>query len=70
MQRVEGKVALDEAPVWVAEDFALAVHRVGLEPVGKKIKINTALGPDVAVWHNAQTGKPRSNQREADDETG
>jgi hypothetical protein len=30
---------LDEAPVWTAEDFAHAVHRVGLEPVGKKINI-------------------------------
>ncbi|MDR1163023.1 MAG: hypothetical protein LBM17_04190 [Candidatus Accumulibacter sp.] len=34
---------LDEAPVWTAEDFANAVHRVGLKPVGKKVNEKTPL---------------------------
>jgi uncharacterized protein (DUF4415 family) len=47
---------LDEAPVWTAEDFAKAVHRVGLKPVGKKLKINITLDPDVVAWYKAQAG--------------
>jgi uncharacterized DUF497 family protein/uncharacterized protein (DUF4415 family) len=47
---------LDEAPVWTAEDFAGAVHRVGLEPVGKKLKINITLDPDVVAWYKAKAG--------------
>ena len=30
----------DDAPIWSDDDFANAVHRVGLKPVGKKLKIN------------------------------
>ncbi|MDR2244717.1 MAG: BrnA antitoxin family protein [Burkholderiales bacterium] len=47
---------LDEAPVWTAEDFANAVHRVGLKPVGKKLKINITLDPDVVAWYKAKAG--------------
>lgn len=48
---------VDEAPVWTAEDFAQAVHRVGLKPSPlKKQKINIALDPDVVAWFKMQTG--------------
>jgi hypothetical protein len=38
---------LDEAPPWTAEDFARATRRAGLQPVGKKLKINITLDPDI-----------------------
>jgi uncharacterized protein (DUF4415 family) len=47
---------LDDAPIWTDEDFARAVHRVGLKPVGKKLKINITLDPDVVAWYKAQAG--------------
>jgi uncharacterized protein (DUF4415 family) len=47
---------LDEAPIWTEEDFANAIHRVGLKPVGKKLKINLTLDPDVVAWYKAQAG--------------
>ena len=47
---------LDEAPPLTAEDFAHAVHRIGLEPVGKKLKINLTLDPDVVAWYKAKAG--------------
>jgi len=40
----------------MAEDFACAVHRVGLKPVGKKLKINMTLDPDVVAWYKAKAG--------------
>ena len=42
---------LDEAPFWTDEDFSNAVHRVGLKPVGKKVKINLTIDPDVVEWY-------------------
>ncbi|MCL1860625.1 MAG: BrnA antitoxin family protein [Proteobacteria bacterium] len=47
---------LDEAPVWTDDDFANAVHRVGLKPVGKKLKINMTLDPDVVAWYKSKAG--------------
>jgi len=47
---------LDEAPIWTDEDFAGAAHRVGLKPVGKKLKINITLDPDVVEWYKAKAG--------------
>jgi uncharacterized protein (DUF4415 family) len=48
---------LDEAPVWSPEDFAQAVHRVGLQPTpNKKQKINITLDPDVVAWFKQQAG--------------
>ena len=47
---------LDEAPVWTAEDFAGAIHRIGLKPVGRKLKINLTLDPDVVAWYKARAG--------------
>ncbi|TMQ75121.1 hypothetical protein ACCUM_1951 [Candidatus Accumulibacter phosphatis] len=48
---------LDEAPVWSPEDFAQAVHRVGLHPPAmKKQKINITLDPDVVAWFKQQAG--------------
>ena len=47
---------LDEVPPLTAEDFANAVHRVGLKPVGKKLKINLTLDPDVVAWYKAKAG--------------
>jgi uncharacterized protein (DUF4415 family) len=47
---------VDEAPVWSAEDFKRATHRVGLQPVGKKLKINIALDPDVIAWYKTKAG--------------
>jgi uncharacterized protein (DUF4415 family) len=43
-------------PPLTAEDFARAVHRVGLKPVGKKLKVNITLDPDVVAWYKAQAG--------------
>ncbi len=49
---------LDEAPVWSPEDFAQAVHRVGLQSTPmKKQKINIALDPDVVAWFKQQAGR-------------
>lgn len=48
---------LDEAPVWTAEDFEQATHRVGLKPAPmKKQKINITLDPDVVAWFKQRTG--------------
>ena len=47
---------LDEVPPLTAEFFANAVHRVGLKPVGKKLKINLTLDPDVVAWYKAKAG--------------
>ena len=47
---------LDEAPVWTDEDFSNAVHRVGLKPVGKKLKINLTIDPDVLEWYKKRAG--------------
>jgi len=48
---------LDEAPVWTAEDFAKATHRVALKPMPlKKQKINITLDPDVVAWFKQQAG--------------
>jgi uncharacterized protein (DUF4415 family) len=47
---------LDEVPPLTAENFANAVHRVGLVPVGKKMKINITLDPDVVAWYKKQAG--------------
>ena len=48
---------LDEAPVWSAEDFAAAKHRVGLKPVPlKKQKINITLDPDIVAWFKSEAG--------------
>lgn len=47
---------LDEVPPLTAQDFAGAVHRVGLKPVGKKLKINLTLDPDVVEWYKARAG--------------
>lgn len=46
----------DDAPIWSDDDFANAVHRVGLKPVGKKLKINLTLDPDVVSWYKARAG--------------
>jgi uncharacterized protein (DUF4415 family) len=46
----------DEAPVWANEDFVNAIHRVGLKPVGKKLKINITLDPDVVAWYKGKAG--------------
>jgi len=54
--QISGLDDLDEAPIWTAEDFAHAVHRVGLKPVGKKLKINIALDPDVVAWYKTKAG--------------
>jgi uncharacterized protein (DUF4415 family) len=45
---------LDEVPPVTAKDFANAVHRVGLQPVGKKLKVNMTLDPDVVAWYKAR----------------
>jgi len=47
---------LDEVPPLTAEFFAHAVHRVGLKPVGKKMKINITLDPDIVAWYKAKAG--------------
>jgi len=47
---------LDEVPSWTNDDFANAIHRVGLKPVGKKLKINMTLDPDVVAWYKARAG--------------
>lgn len=48
---------MDDAPVWTAEDFNKAVHRVGLAPSPlKKQKINITLDPDVVSWFKAEAG--------------
>ncbi len=48
---------LDEAPVWTADDFAMAVHRVGLKPAPlKKVKISITLDPDVVSWFKSKAG--------------
>ena len=47
---------LDEVPPLSAEFFANAVHRVGLQPVGKKLKINLTLDPDVVAWYKSRAG--------------
>jgi len=46
----------DDAPAWTEGDFVSAVHRVGLQPVGKKQKINLTLDPDVVAWYKARAG--------------
>jgi len=46
----------DDAPIWSDDDFANAVHRVGLKPVGKKLKINLTVDPDVVSWYKARAG--------------
>jgi len=45
---------LDEVPPLTAADFSKAVHRVGLKPVGKKLKINLTVDPDVVAWYKAR----------------
>ena len=47
---------LDEVPPLSEDFFANAVHRVGLKPVGKKVKINITLDPDVVAWFKAEAG--------------
>ena len=47
---------MDDAPVWTDNDFSNAVHRFGLKPVGKKLKINLTLDPDVVEWYKARAG--------------
>ena len=47
---------MDDAPVWTDDDFSNAVHRIGLKPVGKKLKINLTLDPDVVEWYKARAG--------------
>ncbi|MDR1275933.1 MAG: BrnA antitoxin family protein [Candidatus Accumulibacter sp.] len=47
---------LDEVPPLTAEDFAKGVHRVGLKPVGKKLKINMTVDPDIVAWFKASAG--------------
>jgi uncharacterized protein (DUF4415 family) len=47
---------MDDAPVWTADDFAHATHREGLNPVGKKLKINITLDPDIVSWYKAEAG--------------
>ena len=54
---LQASVDLDEAPVWSPEDFAQAVHRVGLQSTPmKKQKINITLDPDVVAWFKQQAG--------------
>jgi uncharacterized protein (DUF4415 family) len=47
---------LDEVPPLTDAFFANAVHRVGLHPVGKKLKINITLDPDIVAWYKARAG--------------
>ena len=47
---------MDDAPVWTDDDFSNAVHRIGLKPVGKKLKINLTLDPDVVEWYKTRAG--------------
>jgi hypothetical protein len=47
---------LDEVPPLTADFFANAVHRVGLKPVGKKLKINITLDPAVVAWYKDKAG--------------
>jgi uncharacterized protein (DUF4415 family) len=47
---------LDEVPPLTAENFTHAVRRVGLVPVGKKVKINITLDPDVVAWYKMRAG--------------
>jgi uncharacterized protein (DUF4415 family) len=47
---------LDEAPIWTDEDFAQAARRVALKPVGRKLKINLTLDPDVVEWYKIRAG--------------
>ena len=48
---------MDEAPVWTADDFKNAVHRVDLKPAPiKKAKINITLDPDVVAWFKHEAG--------------
>lgn len=43
------------ARIWSPEDFAQAVHRVGLQSTPmKKQKINITLDPDVVAWFKQQ----------------
>lgn len=45
----------DDAPVWTADDFKTAVHRVGLKPVlQNEQKIKIELDPDIAAWFKAK----------------
>jgi hypothetical protein len=56
---------LDDAPIWTDEDFAHAVHRIGLKPVGKKQKVSIARDPDV-VAHNAALREAMCNLKIAE----
>lgn len=48
---------LDEAPIWAADDFKTAAHRVGLKPAPlQKKKINIALDPEIVSWFKQQSG--------------
>jgi len=48
----------DDAPVWTAEDFKTAVHRVGLKPVQRnEQKIKIELDPDIAAWFKAKASE-------------
>ena len=53
---VSKKEDFDDAPVWTEDDFQHATHRVGLKPVGKKLKINISLDPDVVAWYKSRAG--------------
>jgi uncharacterized protein (DUF4415 family) len=47
----------DDAPVWAAEDFKTAAHRVGMKPAPlQKQKINIALDPEIVSWFKQQAG--------------
>ncbi|MDR2875829.1 MAG: BrnA antitoxin family protein [Methylobacillus sp.] len=46
----------DEIPPLTDEFFANAVHRVNFKPIGKKLKINLTLDPDVVAWYKLRAG--------------
>jgi uncharacterized protein (DUF4415 family) len=55
-ENISSSIDLDEAPLLTEADFARAVHRVGLQPVARKAKINITLDPDVVAWYKARAG--------------
>jgi len=48
----------DDAPIWTADDFKTAVHRVGLKPLQRnESKVNVEIDQDIAVWFKAHTSE-------------
>ena len=53
-ENISSSIDPDEAPPLTDADFAHAIHRIGLQPVNRKTKINITLDPDVVAWYKAR----------------